>query len=180
MAEEISTEDALDLLAPSEDALTTEQAIAATKNPDDEGPDLSEIEMTEKRMEKLRIRERNLLRLTARSCPVEQPHSPFHFSHWFALRVGDPWKNLQVAGSCRRVWISDATLSMVLGLLATVILSLDGLAFCCRSCTSPRNVFLSEVNLRLRGRPFESLHGFEAINDVTRMAVTRVHLFCSS
>ena len=63
MAEEISTEDALDLLAPSEDALTTEQAIAATKNPDDEGPDLSEIEMTEKRMEKLRIRERNLLRL---------------------------------------------------------------------------------------------------------------------
>ena len=47
MAEEISTEDALDLLAPSEDALTTEEAIAATKNPDDEGPDFSQIEMTE-------------------------------------------------------------------------------------------------------------------------------------
>ena len=83
MAEEISTEDALDLLAPSEDALTTEQAIAATKNPDDEGPDLSEIEMTEKRMEKLRIRERNLLRLDRLFLSMESTsHSLFHFSHW--------------------------------------------------------------------------------------------------
>ena len=44
-----------------------------------------------------------------------------------------------------------------------------------------RNVFLSGGKLlRLRGRPFESLHGFEAINDVTRMAVLESHLSYSS
>ena len=66
---------------------------------------------------------------------------------------------------------------MVSGLLATVIL-LAWMAslFVVRSLhITSRNVFLSEGKmLRLRGRPFESLHGFEAINDVTRMAVTRV------
>ena len=59
---------------------------------------------------------------------------------------------------------------MVSGLLATVIL-LAWMAslFVVRSLhITSRNVFLSEGKLlRLRGRPFESLHGFEAINDVT-------------
>ena len=180
MAEEISTEDALDLLAPSEDALTTEQAIAATKNPDDEGPDLSEIEMTEKRMEKLRIRERNLLRLDR-----------LFLSSGINLSLTLPFFALALQLVSRRFaeespgwWVSsvesgfsDATLSMVSGLLATVIL-LAWMAslFVVRSLhITSRNVFLSEGKLlRLRGRPFESLHGFEAINDVTRMAVTRV------
>ena len=180
MAEEISTEDALDLLAPSEDALTTEQAIAATKNPDDEGPDLSEIEMTEKRMEKLRIRERNLLRLDR-----------LFLSSGINLSLTLPFFALALQLVSRRFaeespgwWVSsvesgfsDATLSMVSGLLATVIL-LAWMAslFVVRSLhITSRDVFLSEGKLlRLRGRPFESLHGFEAINDVTRMAVTRV------
>ena len=42
-AEKITTEDALDLLAPSDDALSTEDAIAATRAPTDSGPTLSEI-----------------------------------------------------------------------------------------------------------------------------------------
>ena len=180
MAGEISTEDALDLLAPSEDALTTEQAIAATKNPDDEGPDISEIEMTEKRMEKLRIRERNLLRLDRLflSSGINLSLSlPFFalvlqlVSRRFAEGSPDWWVSSVESG------FSYATLSMVSGLLATVIL-LAWMAslFVVRSLhITSRNVFLSEGKLlRLRGRPFESLHGFEAINDVTRMAVTRV------
>ena len=180
MAGEISTEDALDLLAPSEDALTTEQAIAATKNPDDEGPDISEIEMTEKRMEKLRVRERNLLRLDRLflSSGINLSLSlPFFalvlqlVSRRFAEGSPDWWVSSVESG------FSYATLSMVSGLLATVIL-LAWMAslFVVRSLhITSRNVFLSEGKLlRLRGRPFESLHGFEAINDVTRMAVTRV------
>tara|TARA_B100000214_G_scaffold169044_1_gene121454 strand:+ start:6521 stop:8164 length:1644 start_codon:yes stop_codon:yes gene_type:complete len=180
MAEEISTEDALDLLAPSEDALTTEQAIAATKNPDDEGPDISEIEMTEKRMEKLRVRERNLLRLDRLflSSGINLSLSlPFFalvlqlVSRRFAEGSPDWWVSSVESG------FSYATLSMVSGLLATVIL-LAWMAslFVVRSLhITSRNVFLSEGKLlRLRGRPFESLHGFEAINDVTRTAVTRV------
>ena len=180
MAGEISTEDALDLLAPSEDALTTEQAIAATKNPDDEGPDISEIEMTEKRMEKLRIRERNLLRLDRLflSSGINLSLSlPFFalvlqlVSRRFAEGSPDWWVSSVESG------FSYATLSMVSGLLATVIL-LAWMAslFVVRSLhITSRNVFLSEGKLlRLRGRPFESLHGFEAINDVTRTAVTRV------
>tara|TARA_B100000614_G_scaffold143898_1_gene127949 strand:+ start:3162 stop:4805 length:1644 start_codon:yes stop_codon:yes gene_type:complete len=180
MAGEISTEDALDLLAPSEDALTTEQAIAATKNPDDEGPDISEIEMTEKRMEKLRVRERNLLRLDRLflSSGINLSLSlPFFalvlqlVSRRFAEGSPDWWVSSVESG------FSYATLSMVSGLLATVIL-LAWMAslFVVRSLhITSRNVFLSEGKLlRLRGRPFESLHGFEAINDVTRTAVTRV------
>ena len=62
-AEGISTEDALDLLAPSDDALSTEDAISATQTKSDGGPTLSEIEAVEDRMEKLRRRERHLLRL---------------------------------------------------------------------------------------------------------------------
>ena len=180
MAGEISTEDALDLLAPSEDALTTEQAIAATTNPDDEGPDISEIEMTEKRMEKLRVRERNLLRLDRLflSSGINLSLSlPFFalvlqlVSRRFAEGSPDWWVSSVESG------FSYATLSMVSGLLATVIL-LAWMAslFVVRSLhITSRNVFLSEGKLlRLRGRPFESLHGFEAINDVTRTAVTRV------
>tara|TARA_B100001121_G_scaffold115666_1_gene101821 strand:- start:370 stop:2013 length:1644 start_codon:yes stop_codon:yes gene_type:complete len=180
MAGKISTEDALDLLAPSEDALTTEQAIAATKNPDDEGPDISEIEMTEKRMEKLRVRERNLLRLDRLflSSGINLSLSlPFFalvlqlVSRRFAEGSPDWWVSSVESG------FSYATLSMVSGLLATVIL-LAWMAslFVVRSLhITSRNVFLSEGKLlRLRGRPFESLHGFEAINDVTRTAVTRV------
>ena len=180
MAGKISTEDALDLLAPSEDALTTEQAIAATKNPDDEGPDISEIEMTEKRMEKLRLRERNLLRLDRLflSSGINLSLSlPFFalvlqlVSRRFAEGSPDWWVSSVESG------FSYATLSMVSGLLATVIL-LAWMAslFVVRSLhITSRNVFLSEGKLlRLRGRPFESLHGFEAINDVTRTAVTRV------
>lgn len=63
MAAEISTEDALDLLAPSEDALSTEDAISATQNPANSGPTFSEIEALEDLKKKLRSRERNLLRL---------------------------------------------------------------------------------------------------------------------
>ena len=62
-SEKITTEDALDLLVPSDDALSTADAIAATQAPSDSGPTLSDIEAVEKRMERLRSRERHLLRL---------------------------------------------------------------------------------------------------------------------
>ena len=180
MAGEITTEDALDLLAPAQDALTTEQAIAATKNPDIEGSEFSEIQGTEQLMQKLRTRERNLLRLDR-----------LFLSNGINLSLTLPFFALALQLVSRRFaeqspdwWISsvesgfaDATLSMVSGLLATVILfAWIASLFVVRSLhITTRNVFLSEGKLlRLRGRPFESLHGFEAINDVTRMAITRV------
>ena len=43
-AEKISTEDALDLLAPSDDAISTEEAISATQKPSDGRPTLSDID----------------------------------------------------------------------------------------------------------------------------------------
>ncbi len=176
----ISTKDALDILTPSEQALSTEQAIAATKNPDGEGPDYSEIESIEKRMAKLRVRERSLLRLDR-----------LFLSSGINLSLTLPFFALALQLVSRRFaeespswWVSSvesgfsgATLSMVSGLLATVVLLawLTSL-FVVRSLhITSRQVFLSEGKLlRLRGRPFESLHGFEAINDVTRMAITRV------
>ena len=180
MAEGISTEDALDILTPAEEVLTTEQAISATKNPDQDGTDFSEIEGTEQRMKKLRTRERNLLRLDR-----------LFLSSGINLSLTLPFFALALQLISRRFaeespgwWISsvessmsDATLSMVSGLLATVIL-LAWMAslFVVRSLhITTRSVFLSEGKLlRLRGRPFESLHGFEAINDVTRVSITRV------
>ena len=180
MAAEISTEEALDLLAPSEDALSTEDAISATQNPEDSGPTLSDIESLEVLKQKLRARERHLLRLDRLFLS-----SGIHLSLTlpiFALA-------LQLIG--RRFaegspdwWISsvesglpDATLSMVAGLLATVILLawMASLSVVRALHNTSRKVFLAEGKaFRLRGRPFESLHGYEAINDVTRMAVTRV------
>ncbi len=180
MAAEISTEEALDLLAPSEDALSTEDAISATQNPEDSGPTLSDIESLEVLKQKLRARERHLLRLDRLFLS-----SGIHLSLTlpiFALA-------LQLIG--RRFaegspdwWISsvesglpDATLSMVAGLLATVILLawMASLSVVRALHNTSRKVFLAEgKSFRLRGRPFESLHGYEAINDVTRMAVTRV------
>ena len=179
MAEGISTEDALDILAPAEEVLTTEQAISATKNPDQDGTDFSEIEGTEQRMKKLRTRERNLLRLdrlflsSGINLSLTLPFFALALqliSRRFAEESPEWWVS-SVESS-----ISDATLSIVSGLLATVIL-LAWMAslFVVRSLhITTRSVFLSEGKLlRLRGRPFESLHGFEAINDVTRMAITR-------
>ena len=180
MAGEISTEDALDLLVPSDEAITTEQAIAATQNLEDEGPDISEIEGTEQRMDKLRIRERNLLRLDR-----------LFLSSGINLSLTLPFFALALQLVSRRFaekspswWVSsvesgfpDATLSIVSGLLAAVILLawVTSLLVVRSLHITTRNVFLSEGKLlRLRGRPFESLHGFEAINDVTRMAITRV------
>ncbi len=180
MAEEISTEEALDLLAPSDQALSTEDAIAATKNPDDSGPDVSEIDRIEVRMGKLRSRERNLLRLdrlflsSGINLSLTLPFFALGLqliSRRFAEESPDWWIS-SVESS-----IQDATLSLVSGLLATVIL-LAWMAslFVVRSLhMTSRQVFLSEGKLlRLRGRPFESLHGFEAINDVTKLAITRV------
>jgi hypothetical protein len=81
-------------------------------------------------------------------------------------------------------WISsvestypDATLSIVAGLLATVVLLawMVSLMVVRALHTTSRNVFLAEgKSFMMRGRPFESLHGYESINDVTKMAVTRV------
>ncbi len=168
------------MLAPSEDALSTEDAISATQNPEDSGPTLSDIESLEVLKQKLRARERHLLRLDRLFLS-----SGIHLSLTlpiFALA-------LQLIG--RRFaegspdwWISsvesglpDATLSMVAGLLATVILLawMASLSVVRALHNTSRKVFLAEgKSFRLRGRPFESLHGYEAINDVTRMAVTRV------
>ena len=180
MPEVNSVEDALDILTPAEEVLTTEQAISATKNPDQGGTDFSEIEGTEQRMKKLRTRERNLLRLdrlflsSGINLSLTLPFFALALqliSRRFAEESPDWWVS-SVESS-----MSDATLSMVSGLLATVIL-LAWMAslFVVRSLhITTRSVFLSEGKLlRLRGRPFESLHGFEAINDVTRVSITRV------
>ena len=179
-AGEISTEAALDLLSPSEDAISTEEAISATQNPSEQGPTLHEIETVDKRMERLRGRERHLLRLDRLFLS-----SGIHLSLTlpiFALA-------LQLVG--RRYaegspdwWISsvesgfpDATLSIVAGLLATIILLawMTSLFVVRALHITSRKVFLAEgKSFMLRGRPFESLHGYESINDVTRMAVVRV------
>lgn len=178
--EEISTEDALDLLVPSDDALSTEEAISATQNPPDSGPTLLDIEAVEKRMRVLRSREQHLLRLDRLFLS-----SGIHLSLTlpiFALA-------LQLVG--RRFaegspdwWVSsvesgfpDATLSIISGLLATIILLawVVSLLVVRTLHKTSRKVFLAEgKSFMLRGRPFESLHGYEAINDVTRMAVARV------
>ncbi|MDE0707780.1 MAG: hypothetical protein OSB33_02405 [Candidatus Poseidoniales archaeon] len=178
--EEISTEDALDLLVPSDDALSTEEAISSTQNPPDSGPTLLDIEAVEKRMRVLRSREQHLLRLDRLFLS-----SGIHLSLTlpiFALA-------LQLVG--RRFaegspdwWVSsvesgfpDATLSIISGLLATIILLawVVSLLVVRTLHKTSRKVFLAEgKSFMLRGRPFESLHGYEAINDVTRMAVARV------
>ena len=178
--EEISTEDALDLLVPSDDALSTEEAISATQNPPDSGPTLLDIEAVETRMRVLRSREQHLLRLDRLFLS-----SGIHLSLTlpiFALA-------LQLVG--RRFaegspdwWVSsvesgfpDATLSIISGLLATIILLawVVSLLVVRTLHKTSRKVFLAEgKSFMLRGRPFESLHGYEAINDVTRMAVARV------
>jgi len=179
-AEEISTEDALDLLAPSEEALSTADAISATQTPSDDGPTLSEIEAVEERMEKLRRRERHLLRLDR-----------LFLSRGINLSLTLPIFALALQLVGRRYaegspswWISsvesgfpDATLSVVSGLLATIILLawIASLLVVRSLHNTSRKVFHAEgQSFILRGRPFESLHGYEAINDVTRMAVTRV------
>ena len=179
-AEKITTEDALDLLAPSDDALSTEDAIAATQAPSDSGPTLSDIEAVEKRMERLRSREHHLLRLDR-----------LFLSRGIHLSLTLPIFALALQLVGRRYaegspdwWISsvesgfpDATLSIVSGLLATIILFawMVSLMVVRALHNTSRKVFLSEgKSFMLRGRPFESLHGYEAINDVTRMAVTRV------
>ncbi|MEE2748209.1 MAG: hypothetical protein VX473_07080 [Candidatus Thermoplasmatota archaeon] len=180
MAAEISTEAALDLITPSEDALSTEDAISATQNSDDTGPTLSDIENLEKRKEKLRARERHLLRLDRLFLS-----SGIHLSLTlpiFALAL--QLIGRRYAENSPDWWISsvesgipEATLTIVAGLLATIILLawMGSLSVVRALHNTSRKVFLAEgKSFRLRGRPFESLHGYEAINDVTRMAVTRV------
>ena len=124
-ADEISTEEALDLLAPSDDALSTDEAISATQNPSDSGPTLSEIEAVENRMEKLRGRERHLLRLDrlflSRGINLSLTLPIFALALQLVGRryaVGSPdwWISSVESG------FPDATLSMVSGLLATIIL----------------------------------------------------------
>ncbi|PDH27934.1 MAG: hypothetical protein CND85_00380 [Marine Group II euryarchaeote MED-G33] len=179
-AEKISTEDALDLLAPSDDAISTEEAISATQKPSDGRPTLSDIDAVENRMEKLRGRERHLLRLDR-----------LFLSRGIHLSLTLPIFALALQLVGRRYaegspdwWISsvesgfpEATLSIVSGLLATIILLawMVSLSVVRSLHNTSRKVFLAEgESFMLRGRPFESLHGYEAINDVTRMAITRV------
>lgn len=176
----ISTEDALDLLSPSDEALSTEDAIAAAQSPTTSGPTQSDIEDVEKRMGRLRSRERHLLRLDR-----------LFLSRGIHLSLTLPIFALALQLIGRRYaegspdwWISsvesgfpEATLSIVAGLLATIILLawMVSLMVVRALHNTSRKVFLAEgKSFVLRGRPFESLHGYEAINDVTRMAVTRV------
>ncbi|MCH2636930.1 MAG: hypothetical protein MKZ56_00965 [Candidatus Thalassarchaeum sp.] len=176
----ISTEDALDLLSPSDEALSTEDAIAAAQSPTTSGPTQSDIEDVEKRMGRLRSRERHLLRLDR-----------LFLSRGIHLSLTLPIFALALQLVGRRYaegspdwWISsvesgfpEATLSIVAGLLATIILLawMVSLMVVRALHNTSRKVFLAEgKSFVLRGRPFESLHGYEAINDVTRMAVTRV------
>ncbi|MDP7328804.1 MAG: hypothetical protein QF612_03055 [Candidatus Thalassarchaeaceae archaeon] len=179
-AEKITTEDALDLLSPSEDALSTEDAIAATRAPANSGPTLSDIEAVEKRMDRLRAREHHLLRLDrlflSRGIHLSLTLPIFALAlqlvgRRFAEGSPDWWISSVESG------FTEATLSIVAGLLATIILFAWMVSlFVVRALhNTSRKVFLAEgKSFMLRGRPFESLHGYEAINDVTRMAVTRV------
>ncbi len=125
MAGDISTEEALDLLSPSPDAITTEDAISAAQKSDESGPTLSDIESIEKRKEKLRARERHLLRLDRLFLS-----SGIHLSLTlpiFALAL--QLVGRRFAEKSPSWWISsvesgfpEATLTIVAGLLATIIL----------------------------------------------------------
>jgi len=178
--EQISTEAALDLLIPSDDVLSTEEAILATQNPPGNGPTLSDIDAVEKRMRILRSREQHLLRLDRLFLS-----SGIHLSltlPFFALAL--QLVSRRFAEGSPDWWVSsvesgfpDATLSIVSGLLATIILLawVVSLLVVRTLHKTSRKVFLAEgKSFMLRGRPFESLHGYEAINDVTRMSVARV------
>ncbi len=178
--EQISTEAALDLLIPSDDVLSTEEAILATQNPPGNGPTLSDIDAVEKRMRILRSREQHLLRIDRLFLS-----SGIHLSltlPFFALAL--QLVSRRFAEGSPDWWVSsvesgfpDATLSIVSGLLATIILLawVVSLLVVRALHKTSRKVFLAEgKSFMLRGRPFESLHGYEAINDVTRMAVARV------
>ena len=176
----ISTKDALDLLSPSEDALTTEDAISAAQESDYFGPKMSDIERIEDRMERLRNSERHLLRLDR-----------LFLSSGINLSLTLPIFALVLQLVSRRYatgspswWVSsvessygDATLSFVAGILSAIILVawMVSLVVVRTLHNTSRRVFVSEgESFTMRGRPFESLHGYEAINDVTRMAVTQV------
>jgi hypothetical protein len=180
MAEEISTADALNILAPSEDAISTTEAIAATQNHDDSESIILRLEKIDNRMKSLRARERHLLRLDRLFLS-----NGIHLSRtlpFFALAL--QLLGRRYAEGSPDWWVSSvesgfegATLTIVSGLLGTVILmAWIASLFVVRALhNTSRAVFLSErTSFRLRGRPFESLHGYEAIDDVTRMAVVRV------
>jgi len=176
----LSTEDALDLLAPAADVLSTEAAVAAAQPALEAGPSLAEIELVERRMQRLRAREGHLLRLDrlflSRGIHLSLTLPIFAlalqlFSRRYARGSPDWWIS-SVESS-----FPNATLSMVSGLLGVIVLLawLVSLWVVRGLHTTTRRVFEAERDaFVLRGRPFESLHGYEAIHDVTRMAVIRV------
>ena len=175
----LSTEHALDLLVPAADVLTTAEAIAATEV-ESSGPSLADINAVEQRMKRLRSREGHLLRLDR-----------LFLSSGIHLSLTLPIFGLALQLISRRFarespawWISsvestipEATLTVVTGLLAAVVLIAWFVSlWVVRSLrTTTRDVFRAERDaFLLRGRPFESLHGYESIHDVTRNAVTRL------
>ena len=175
----LSTEEAFDLLGPAPAVLSTAEAIEATERPAT-GPSPADIEGVETRMKRLRSREGHLLRLDR-----------LFLSGGIHLSLTLPIFALALQLISRRFargspdwWVSsvestftDLTLSLVTGLLATVVLLAWFVSlWVVRSLrVTTREVFLAERDaFLLRGRPFESLHGFEIIHDVTRTAVTRI------
>ena len=178
----LTTEDALDILTPSEDGTSTEDAIdAVEKNlAVNSGVSEEEIEAIEKKTNRLRAREGHLLRLDR-----------LFLSKGVHLSLTLPVFALILQLISRRFargspdwWISSvessfeyATLTRTSGMLAVVVLSAWVVTLLVvRSLhRTTRRVFESERDaFMLRGRPFESLHGFEAIHDVTKNAINRV------
>ncbi|MEE3083270.1 MAG: hypothetical protein VX320_04175 [Candidatus Thermoplasmatota archaeon] len=179
---ELSTEDALDILTPSEDGTSAEAAIDAVGKhlAVNSGIPEEEIEAIEKKTNRLRAREGHLLRLDrlflSRGIHLSLTLPVFALilqliSRRFARNSPDWWIS-SVESS-----LEYATLTRTSGMLAVVVLSAWVVTLLVvRSLhRTTRRVFESERDaFMLRGRPFESLHGFEAIYDVTKNAINRV------
>jgi len=178
----ISTEDALKLLGTSSNGVSADEAISDAQNrldmrsgiPDDD------VKSVENRMERLRSREGHLLRLD-RLFLSKGVHLSLTLPA-FALIL--QLISRRFARGSPDFWISSvessleyATLTRVSGILAGIILiAWTFTLFVVRTLhRTSRRVFECERDaFVLRGRPFESLHGYEAIHDVTNNAINRV------
>lgn len=179
---ELTTEDALDILSPSEEGTSANEAIEAVQErvSVDSGVSEDEIEVIENRTKRLRAREGHLLRLDrlflSRGVHLSLTLPVFALvlqliSRRFARGSPDWWVS-SVESS-----FEYATLTRTSGMLAVVVLSawVVTLLVVRGLHRTTRRVFESERDaFMLRGRPFESLHGYEAIHDVTKNAINRV------
>ena len=178
-----STEEALDILKPDgEQGTTSSETIRQiqTKLDTQGGVAENDIEATEMRISRLRAREGHLLRLDrlflSRGIHLSLTLPVFALSLQLISR--------RFARSSPDWWVSSvessfefATLTRCSGMLSAVVLIawVMTLLVVRGLHRTTRSVFEAERDaFVIRGRPFESLHGYEAIHDVTKTAIIRV------